>query len=46
MMACIIVVNPQILSKTGMDHYELIKATIFASLVSTMIMALSNNEYN
>src|SRR6056297_334558 len=38
-MAYIIVVNPQILSKTGMDHSALVTATILASMIATLIMA-------
>lgn len=38
-MAYIIVVNPQVLSETGMDHSALITATILASMIATLIMA-------
>src|SRR6056297_1173150 len=38
-MAYIIVVNPQILSKTGMDHSALVTSTILASMIATLIMA-------
>ena len=38
-MAYIIVVNPQILSETGMDHSALITSTILASMIATLIMA-------
>jgi AGZA family xanthine/uracil permease-like MFS transporter len=39
-MAYIIVVNPQILSETGMDQSALLTATILASMGATLIMAL------
>jgi AGZA family xanthine/uracil permease-like MFS transporter len=38
-MAYIIVVNPQILSETGMNQSSLITATILASMIATLIMA-------
>jgi AGZA family xanthine/uracil permease-like MFS transporter len=42
-MAYIIFVNPQILSITGMDYHAVFVATIIATVVGTLVMALFAN---
>ncbi|MGC7323288.1 solute carrier family 23 protein, partial [Mycobacteroides abscessus subsp. massiliense] len=42
-MAYIIFVNPQVLSNTGMDPQGVFVATIIASAVGTLVMALFAN---
>ncbi len=42
-MSYILVVNPAIMSAAGMDRHELILVTAIASIVGTLIMALSAN---
>ena len=42
-MAYILVVNPSILSATGMPKEAIFAATAFASIIGTVIMALVSN---